>query len=166
MYDFQVHPRTSIPVMTIVCTTIVSTLLSLIILGSSTAFNNIVSICVAGLSGSYLLAIGLLLWRRVTGRIRPLSPTSEAQQFTNTPGFELSWGPWYMPGFLGPLVNAFALLYVTVILFFAFWPPETPVRASNMNYCVLVTGATVVLSVVWYFVAGRRDYKGPVIDAT
>ena len=71
-----------------------------------------------------------------------------------------------MPGMLGPAVNLFALLYVSVILFFAFWPPELPVKAANMNYCILVTGAAVILSIGWYFVGGRRNYKGPVVDAS
>ena len=160
----QVNPRTSIPVTTIMASTVVSTLLSLIILGSSTAFNNIVSISVAGLSASYVLAIGLLLWRRTTGGIR-FAPLS-GSQLTNTPGFELSWGPWFMPGILGPAVNLFAIFYVTVILFFSFWPPEVPVDTANMNYCIVVTGGVVMFSVTWYFALGRNDYKGPVIDAS
>ena len=84
----------------------------------------------------------------------------------NTPGFELSWGPWYMPGILGPAVNLFAIFYVIVILFFSFWPPEMPIDAGNMNYSILVTGAVLIFSVTWYFAWGRRDYKGPVIDAS
>lgn len=159
----QVNPRTSIPVPTIIATTIISTLLSLIILGSSTAFNNIVSIAVAGLSASYVLAIALLLWRRTTGGIRH-SPLS-VSRLTNTPGFELSWGAWYIPGVLGPTVNLLAIIYVLIILFFSFWPPEVPVDATNMNYTVLVTGAVSLFSVTWYYAWGRRDYKGPVIDA-
>ena len=147
---------------TIIATTIISTLLSLIILGSSTAFNNIVSICVAGLSASYLLAIGLLLWRRITGGIR--NPLISDSSLTNTPGFELTWGPWRMPNLIGPAVNAFAIAYVIIILFFSFWPPDSPVDATNMNYCILVTGAVISFSVVWYFVGGRKDYKGPVIQ--
>lgn len=159
----QVNQRTSIPVHTIVATSMISILLSLIVLGSSTAFNNIVSIAVAGLSASYALAIGLLLWRRTTGGIRhyPLSHS----RLTNTPGFELSWGPWYMPGVLGPAVNLFAVIYVLIILFFSFWPPSLPVNAGNMNYTILVTGVVLIFSVAWYFTWGRRDYKGPVIDA-
>lgn len=140
----------------------VSTLLSLIILGSSTAFNNIVSISVAGLSASYLLAVGLLLWRRTTGGIR-FAPLS-GSQLTNTPGFELSWGPWFMPSILGPAVNLFAIFYVIIILFVSFWPPQVPVDATDMNYCVAITGGVVIFSVTWYFARGRKDYKGPVIE--
>ena len=69
-----------------------------------------------------------------------------------------------MPNLIGPAVNTFAIAYVTIILFFSFWPPESPVDATNMNYCILVTGAVVSFSVVWYFVGGRKDYKGPVIQ--
>ncbi|CAD6584222.1 MAG: hypothetical protein ASARMPRED_001636 [Alectoria sarmentosa] len=159
----KVNPRTSIPVATIVATTMISTLLSFIILGSSTAFNNIISIAVAGLSASYALAIGLLLWRRTTGGIKH-SPLS-GSRLTNTPGFELSWGPWYMPGILGPAVNLFAIIYVLIILFFSFWPPDVPVDAANMNYTILVTGIVMIFSVTWYLAWGRRDYKGPVIEA-
>ncbi|CAF9940583.1 hypothetical protein IMSHALPRED_002086 [Imshaugia aleurites] len=159
----KINPRTSIPVTKIVATAVVSTLLSLIILGSSTAFNNIVSIAVAGLSASYALAIGLLLWRRTTGSIR--HSTLSRTQLTNTPGFELSWGPWHMPGVLGPAVNLFAIIYVLVILFFSFWPPDVPLDATNMNYTILVTGVVLIFSVVWYFAWAKRDYKGPVIDA-
>lgn len=70
-----------------------------------------------------------------------------------------------MPGILGPMVNLLAIFYVLIILFFSFWPPEVPVDATNMNYTVLVTGAVSIFSVTWYYAWGRRDYKGPVIDA-
>lgn len=159
----KVNPRTSIPVHTIVATTIISIVLSLIVLGSSTVFNNIVSIAIAGLSASYALAIGLLLWRRTTGRIRHSRVPNS--RLTNTPGFELSWGPWYIPGVWGPAVNLFAVTYVLIILFFSFWPPSVPVDAANMNYTILVTGAVLIFSVAWYFAWGRRDYTGLVIDA-
>lgn len=144
----KVNPRTSIPVATIIATTITSTLLSLILLGSSTAFNNIVSIAVAGLSASYVLAIGLLLWRRTTGGIRH-SPLS-GSQLTNASGFELSWGPWHTPGIKGPAVDLFAIIYVLIILFISFWPPDVPVDGANMNYTILVTGAVLIFSVTWY----------------
>ena len=160
----QVNARTSIPVTTILATSTISVLLSLIILGSSTAFNNIVSICVAGLSASYLLAIGLLLWRRTTGGIR--NPLITDETITNTPGFDLTWGPWRMPGLLGPAVNAFAFVYVLIILFFSFWPPVTPITDTNMNYSILVTGVVIIFSVVWYLVGGRMDYKGPVVQTS
>lgn len=69
-----------------------------------------------------------------------------------------------MPRIVGPAVNLFAIAYMTIILFFSFWPPEAPVTAKNMNYSILVTGTVVLFSFIWYFAWGRRDYKGPVVD--
>lgn len=148
----------------VVCTSIISILLSLLVLASSTAFTNITAISAAGLCASYALSIGFLLWRRLAGKIRHASHTE--YQYTNTPGFGLSWGPWRMPGILGPVVNFIAICYLTVILFFSFWPAQAAVTPSNMNYCVVVVGSVLVLSVVWYVVRGRRVFKGPIVDAS
>ena len=62
-------------------------LLSLIILGSSVAFNDIVLLSVVGLYSSYLLVCSLLLWRRLQGSIKPFD---ESTVFIG-PG-KLHWG--------------------------------------------------------------------------
>lgn len=92
--DICVIGQSGFNVIKTVFSTVIFTLLSLIILGSSTALNNMVSIRVAGLSGSYLVAVGLLLWRHITGRIQ--HPRDAGTELTNTAGFELSWalGTW------------------------------------------------------------------------
>ena len=141
-----------------------SILLSFLVLASSTAFTNITAISATGLCASYLLPISLLLWRRLTGKIRHASYSE--YQLTNTPGFELSWGPWRMPGILGPAVNLVSILFLCVILFFSFWPSSAAVTASDMNYCILVTGSILLLSVAWYVIRGNRVYKGPIVDAS
>lgn len=61
-------------------------------------------------------------------------------------------------------MNTFACLYETVVIFFSLWPSERPVTAENMNYTVLVTGAVIVFSVVYYYLRGRKEYMGPVIE--
>ena len=148
----------------VISSAMMSVLLSLLVLVSSTTFTNITAISAAGLCASYLLPISLLLWRRLSGKIRHASYSE--YQFTNTPGFELSWGPWRMPGMLGPCVNLVSIVYLTIILFFSFWPSEAAVTASNMNYCVAVTGSVLVLSATWYMIRGRRVYKGPIVDVS
>lgn len=82
----------------------------------------------------------------------------------NTTGVELVWGPWRIPGIWGILNNAFACVYLTIILFFSFWPPMTPVTPSTMNYSSLVTGAMLIFSIAYYFVRARKDYQGPIIE--
>ena len=58
----QIDPRTTLPIRSILFTMLTSTLLSLVVFGSSTAFNDLVGLTVAALNSSYLLASGLLLY--------------------------------------------------------------------------------------------------------
>ena len=134
-------------------------LLSLIILGSSVAFNNIISLSVAGFYSSYLLPCGFLLWRRLTGAIKP----RDEDMSIIGPG-RLCWGPWRIPEPFGTLNNIFACLYLVIILFWSFWPPVTPVSPSTMNFSILVFGATVLFSVVWYCARARKHFTGPIVE--
>ena len=136
---------------------LVSCLLFLLILGSSTVFNNIVSITIAGLSTSYLLAISVLLYRRCTGGI-------QLSKGIDILGAQLRWGPFHVPGIWGIIINVYACVYMIIASFFSFWPTELPVTARNMNYSVLVTGTVIIFSVIWYFVSARKHYTGPVIE--
>ena len=131
---FQVDHRTSIPVTAVGITTTISALLALIGIGSSLAFNDIISISVVGLYASYLVAAILLLWRRVTGAIRPASESYNESAIVNAPNSTLTWGPFKMPPIIGALVNCVAVAYMIIIFLFAFWPPALPVGPSTMNY--------------------------------
>ncbi|KAI1121349.1 amino acid/polyamine transporter I [Nemania abortiva] len=184
----KVHPRSRVPVVAIAVVTITPCLLNLIYIGSSTAFNDVISLSVSGLYASYLLPCSFLLWRRVTGQIKPYrsseAPGTEMPTrrdgTTSTPDQSapednsasdivleeqiLEWGPWRVPGVLGTLNNAFACVYCVWVLFWDFWPPSTPVNAENMNYSVLVTGAVIIFAVARYFLGGKVDYRGPLVD--
>ncbi|KAK3368266.1 amino acid/polyamine transporter I [Podospora didyma] len=150
--------RTSIPIYTVAFTTLISVLLSLITLGSTVAFNNIVNLSVAGLYASYFLSCGLLLWRRLQG-IQPHNPSVARIG----PG-KLHWGPWRIPGIWGILNNVFACCYLLLLWVWAFFPPLTPVEPETMNFSVLTFGFMVLFAVVWYFVQGKREYQGPVVE--
>ena len=76
----------------------------------------------------------------------------------------LIWGPWHIPGILGTINNAYACVYMVFVIFWSVWPPVTPVTASTMNYSVVVTGGVMILSAIWYFIRGRKVYKGPLVD--
>lgn len=157
----HVDARTSLPIRSILVTTCVSCLLSLIILGSSTAFNDLVSLSVSGLQSSYLVAISLLLYQRYRGAILPSNSPVESYPVAD---IKLRWGPWHVPGYWGNLNNTFACGYLIMVVFFSFWPTERPVTAENMNYAVLVTAAIVIFSLVYYHVWAKRVYTGPVIE--
>jgi choline transport protein len=142
----------------------VSALLSLINIGSSTAFNDIVSLVTSGYYSSYLMASGLLLYRRLTGAIAVPGVDDSPYEPVNNVGRRLVWGPWRIPGIWGILINLISVIYLIVALFWSFWPSYYPVTAENMNYNILIIGATLLLSIVYYVVHARKEYTGPIVE--
>ncbi|CAG8980474.1 hypothetical protein HYALB_00013595 [Hymenoscyphus albidus] len=158
----QIDKRTSVPIWSVAVTMTISFLLALITIGSATAFNVFVSLTVVGLFTSYLLAASLLLYRRCTGAIR-LSSDSP-MDMVNTVNAPLVWGPWRLRGVFGIANNAFACIYLTIVLFFSFWPSATPVVAATMNYSSLMGGAVVLFAIAYYILHARKVYIGPVLE--
>lgn len=159
----QVDPRSSIPTTSIAFTTAIACFLGLINIGSSTAFNDVISLTVGGLYTSYIICSVLLLWRRLTGTIEAYRNTLDETREPG-PGPHLSWGPFRIPGYTGIAVNFFGIMYMIVILFFSFWPPTTPTKAETMNYSVAVLGFVVIFSTIYYTRWAHKTYKGPVIE--
>lgn len=155
--------RTSIPLPAVVTTTAVAIVLSLVNIGNATAFNGVISISVAGLFGSYLVAASLLLYRRLAGDIHQAGPEG-TEMLTNTVDSSLTWGPWRLPGLLGVANNIFSCVYLVFIFFFCFWPSMQEVTPQNMNYAVLVFSVVIVFSMVYYAAWGRKVYAGPLIE--
>ena len=163
-------------------------LLHLIYIGSSTAYNDVISISVSGLYASYLIPCSFLLWRRITGQIKPhrlgeddgaetstgqdrgpnilhpLTVEDDGDIETVLEQQDLNWGPWRVPGLLGTLNNSFACIFCVWVLFWGFWPPATPVNKENMNYSVLVLGSVIFFAVARYFLGGKVGYRGPLVD--
>ena len=155
-------PRTSIPTASVAFTTTIACLLGLINIGSTDAFNDVISLTVGALYFSYLICSVLLLWRRCTGGI---APSYSALQHPNHSGHvQLAWGPWKVPGRAGIIVNICGIVYMLIIIFFSFWPSNTPTAAATMNYSVLVLGSVVIFCVVYYVTKAHKMYKGPLIE--
>ena len=153
----QIDQRTSLPLHTIILTTTFTCLLALINIGSSIAFNDVISLTVSGLFSSYLVCCGLLLWRRCTGGI--CGSSRDAAEKTG-----LRWGPFHVPGLWGIANNAVACAFMVIVIFFSFWPPATPTTAVSMNYSVLVFGAIILFSIGYYLTLAHRTYIGPLVE--
>ncbi|CAF9941995.1 hypothetical protein IMSHALPRED_003142 [Imshaugia aleurites] len=175
----KVEPRASIPIIAIALVTVIPALLALIYIGSSTVFEDVVSLSTSGLYASYFIPCSLLLWRRTTGQVQPHSAYARNDSETIPEMFhgfaasdstgevaepQLAWGPWHLPGIFGVINNIYACIYILFVLFWSFWPPLTPVTAQNMNYSVLMTFAVIAFSIVYYFIWGRKQYKGPLVE--
>ncbi|EGP88174.1 uncharacterized protein MYCGRDRAFT_71654 [Zymoseptoria tritici IPO323] len=187
-YLSRVNPRTKVPVIACLTATAIAALLTLIYVGSATAFNDVISLTITGFYGSYFLPAAFLLYHRIKGNIAPHGSHVDASSHETTfhdvkdasfpspdtlsdddsrmqiASMRLTWGPWRLPGILGIINNVYACAYMIFVIFWSVWPPETPVTPSTMNYSVVVTGGVMILSAVWYFVGGRKVYKGPLID--
>lgn len=50
-------------------------------------------------------------------------------------------------------------MIVTTVLF--VFPPELPVTGSNMNYCIVAFAIVFIISLIQWFVDGRKNYTGP-----
>ncbi|KAK3331674.1 amino acid/polyamine transporter I [Cercophora scortea] len=127
-----------IPIATILVTLVICMVLSLLDLGLTVVLGNILSVIVSALYSSYLLAAGLLLWRRCAG------------------GSSL-------PEPLGTLNNVFACLYCALLLFWSFWPGEPNPSLKAANWSPLVYAGVVVFSLVWYVWRARHYFQGPMI---
>jgi choline transport protein len=184
----KVDRRTKVPIAAVGVVTTFACLLTLIYIGSYTAFNDVISLTITGFYGSYFLPSAFLLYHRIKGHVLPYGSLPGGDNHTfNSPIYDLDggaeksqsmpherrpsvaqahlvWGPWHIPGILGIINNAYACIYMVFVIFWSVWPPETPVSASTMNYSVVVTGGVIIFSIVWYYVRGRKEYKGPLID--
>ncbi|TID20309.1 amino acid transporter [Venturia nashicola] len=188
----KVNEKTRVPVAAVGFVTVTAALLTCIYIGSSVAFNDVISLTITGFYGSYLLPCALLLLHRLKGHILPYGSRvenpdqavafSEKKPVTSDPEKEdeierdlspssadstearLVWGPWRLPGVLGTINNIYACCYMVFVIFWSVWPPATPVKASTMNYSIVVTGGVMILSGIWYFIGGRKQYRGPVVE--
>ncbi|KAM5455668.1 hypothetical protein MaudCBS49596_001569 [Microsporum audouinii] len=161
----KVERRTQVPLISILVTAAITILLSLIVIGSTTAFNIIVSLTVACLYISYLLATAMLLYHRCKGNVSyPSSDNITGPTLANTTGARLVWGPWHVRGAVGIATNVFGCIYLTVILIFSFFPADAIPTAGSMNYSVVIWAFVIVFSIVYYLTYARRVYDGPVVE--
>lgn len=138
----KVDPRRQIPVNAIGISCLISCALSLINIGSETAFNAIISLNVAALMYTYIISISCVIYRKV-------------------------WYPETLPprrwdmGRWGLAVNIVGLLYCCFALFWSLWPGDVEVTRENFNWSVVIFVGVFIISVGMYFVKGRKEYVGP-----
>ncbi|ORY15012.1 amino acid/polyamine transporter I [Clohesyomyces aquaticus] len=137
-----VPPGWDIPINAVLFTFTVAALLSLINLGSAVALNNIGSLNTAANIVSYFVSIGCVAWRRIKGE--PLLPSH------------------FMLGRFGLFTNIVALVFLTVVFVFSFFPVGPKPTPDQMNWAILMFGGTVGFASVFYYYRGRHVYVGPV----
>jgi amino acid transporter len=122
-------------------TFLITSLLSLINIGSSVAFNAIGSLAVSALLGTYIISFTCLILRRLRG---PLPPRR-----------------WSLGSF-GIFINGGAVAFLLVVWVFIFFPIQPEVDADTMNWNALMFGGTMIFAVVYYLIWGKNHYQSPV----
>ena len=157
----QVQKGSSIPIYAVIIASITACLIGLINIGSSAAFNDVISLSVTSLYASYIITETFLLYRRCTGGIRSRNHVDD----TTEPG-TLIWGPFHLPGIFGTAVNLYAVCFGMIIFIFSFFPVATPVTPKSMNYSVLMTASVVLFAVLYYVLWAKKEFTGPVVEVT
>jgi choline transport protein len=119
-----------------------TSVLCLIIIGSSIAFNIILSFGNAAMFSSNSIVICCLLRKRFIGE--PLPPA------------RFSLGKAGLP------INIIALCYLLFAGVFVLFPSVPNPTLIAMNWSVVIFGSLVIFSMIYYFFYGRYNYEGPV----
>ncbi|KAG7891769.1 hypothetical protein KL936_001712 [Ogataea polymorpha] len=140
---YNVDKTTGVPLRCLWMITLINSLLTLINLGSSIAMNAIFSVCAIATDWSYVLVIFFFM--------------------VNSEKMGVSPGPFNLGKFAKPIMFYACVWTVFVSVVFVF-PNYMPVTKENMNYTVLMMGAVLLFSLVWYALDAKRWYKGPVAN--
>lgn len=131
----RVNNKHGTPIFALALTTAVQMLLSLIYLGSSSAFNAFVSVGVIALAVSYGIPIALSVLAGRRG---------------------VKTAPWTLGETVGWTANIVALVWISFELVLFSMPPAIPVTASTANYAIVVFVGFMVISAVWYGIHARH----------
>ncbi|KAG9773342.1 amino acid transporter, partial [Aureobasidium melanogenum] len=140
----KVQPGLDVPVNALALTLGLVIIFGCIFLGSSSAFNAITSASVVALSITYAIPIALNVLQGRKGL-----PANR---------------PFILPNWFGWFANLLGIAYVTLTSVLFLFPPELPVDANNMNYCVVAFGIWLFISLLTYIFDGRKNYTGPKVD--
>ncbi|KAJ5534387.1 hypothetical protein N7527_000641 [Penicillium freii] len=139
-YFAQVHPTLNCPVRATVAMSALVTCLGCIYIGSTTAFQALISSFIVLSSLSYF---GAIFPHVLSGRGNMVP------------------GPFYMGQKLGMAVNIVSLLYILVTVIFFCFPLVLPATVQNMNYTSVIVVGLMVLTAFWWVFRGRQQYHGP-----
>jgi amino acid transporter len=138
-YWKTVDKRFGIPLGALILSTAVDCLLGLIYFGSSAAFNSFTGVATICLSTSYGMPILISLIR---GR--------QAVKHSS-----------YSLGRFGYAINVAMVCWIVLAVVLFCMPVSLPVAPGTMNYASVVFAGFAMISLVWYFIRGRKTFTGP-----
>jgi amino acid transporter len=138
----KIHPKFQSPINATMACAAVIILYGLIYIGSAAAFNSFISMSILSLNLTYALPQAILLIR---GRERVLPKR-----------------PFNLGRHLGPICNAFSILWVLFITIIFCFPTSIPTTVASMNYVsVIIVGISFLILISWWG-GKRKTFSGPV----
>ena len=137
----KISPRFDVPLNSLYLTTVLVIIFGCIFLGSSAAFNAIVSASVVALTITYAMP-------PLINCIRGRNMLPESRTFR-------------LPGPFGWFCNLLGIVYAIVTTVLFVFPPALPVTGNNMNYCIVAFAIVVIISLIQWFVDGKKNFTGP-----
>jgi choline transport protein len=119
-----------------------SVLFSLINIGSTVAFNQILSLGLAALLSSYLISISCIALRRIRGQL--LLPRA------------------YNLGKFGLPINLASIAFLALAFVMSFFPGMADPTTTTMNWSCLAYGSVLIIGLTYYVGWARKVYVGPV----
>jgi amino acid transporter len=138
----RVNNTFNVPLNALIMCTIVQGLLGLIYLGSTAAFNAFTGVATICLSASYALPIFVLV----------------------LPGRHMVADAAFKLGKFGTIVNLITVAWILLAIVLFCMPTAVPVTdPGTMNYASVLFVGFAAISLLWYLVWGRKNFKGPQI---
>jgi hypothetical protein len=120
-----------------------SAVLCVINIGSTTAFNIIISLTLLALMSTYMLSIGCVALKRLRGERLPPAR-------------------WSL-GRYAVVINVFAFFYCGFAVVFSCFPSTLPVDTSTANWAPAVWVGVIALSWVTYILHGKKHFTPPIV---
>ncbi|KND87042.1 putative amino-acid permease [Tolypocladium ophioglossoides CBS 100239] len=138
----KVNHKLDVPVNAMMLSMVVQIILGLINFGSSAAFNAFSGVGVICLTASYATPIAISLF---SGRK------------------QVRTGSFYL-GPIGVFCNVVAIAWSMLAMPLFCMPSMIPVTAATVNYAPAVFVAATVISGLWYWAWGHKNYAGPPVQ--
>ena len=132
-----------VPANAVYLTLTVTVLLSMVLIGSTSAFNIILSVGNTGLFTSYIVVISTMLAKRF-------------RRGDTFPASKFSLGSFGAP------INITAIVFLCFVFVFLYFPSAPNPTPANMNWGIVIYAACILFAFAWYVVKGRHEYEGPV----
>lgn len=139
----KIEKKRNIPFNAVYAVSFWSAVLCVINIGSTTAFNIIVSLTLLALMSTYMLSIGCVALKRIRGETLPPAR-------------------WSL-GRYGMAINIFAFFYCGFAVVFSCFPSTLPVDTETANWAPAVWAGVIALSVVTYVFHGKKHFTPPVV---